>query len=654
MRHVVARAVIHNIHLSLFFLLSLCFLSESSSHVRRHYNSSLVPERTNSTLYTPPTSYITYLCSGVPISSTDGSACTTGKVTSVTTSAVGTIGSLTELEQSATRDVYAYRPGYYFDSTGCVKAKSVFDCIKRSSTVDLYSEFSGFNSVILNSGAAYSLSNAVIEDVTTADGKDTSDFTGLGAGIAVFGGTKLSITNTTIYTRGVAKSAIFVDSGGIVSVEKSKITSWGGTLYSDYVNNAGESSMVAAPWTLGVMGTSRTVLLLGDYPTLHMIDSEVAAAQWAVLSIDLPENPVMNVVNTKITLLGADYPMQQANSDGTVPFQTPNPYTNRSGYGTYLIGDAITHWYGVTLSVGTQCAVLTGGKCTWTDLVAGETYVLYDAYGSASKTYTATESKVSTLLSDTFGFAAHEFNSSVVIERGTVVTTGWTTFVVMTGCSASYSVTSGSVISSGNGILMQVMDNDDTTTGTSNLSPITFNTFHSEAAGWPAPTSAGSDNKASLTLDAVTVTGDIYHGAGYYGQKAPSLEVTLSNGATLNAAIAATATIHVTYEGSLAIKNAQVKASESWVSYQNTYFTINEYFSLAQVANKLYYNGYNNITVTVDTSSTWVVTAESLITTLSNSGTIYGTLTSNSDGTLTIRPSSTTLPIGYWTNKKTK
>ncbi|KAH3731513.1 hypothetical protein Pelo_17654 [Pelomyxa schiedti] len=73
-------------------------------------------------------------------------------------------------------------------------------------------------------------------------------------------------------------------------------------------------------------------------------------------------------------------------------------------------------------------------------------------------------------------------------------------------------------------------------------------------------------NKTSLTLDEVTVTGDIYNGASYYGQSAPSLEV---------------------------------KASEEWISFQNTYFTISEYFDIRQVANKVFYNGHNDISVTM-------------------------------------------------------
>ncbi|KAH3743912.1 hypothetical protein Pelo_14703 [Pelomyxa schiedti] len=595
-----------------------------------------------------PTSYTTYLCGGVPVDSDNVASCTQ-TVTTVTTKAIGVIGSMNQLVQTDDRDDYAYRPGYYIDSTGGVQDYSVFDVDDIGTTFKMHSEFSGFNSIMLNSVTSYTIEDSVIEDVTDADGKDTCDFSGLGAAVAVFGGTKLTIFNTTIYVQGVSKLGVMVDSACEVTIESSKVTSYGGTLYSDYQNMAWPAYMVSPPWVLGIMGTSRCTSLYGNYATMHVIDSDMAAAQWAVLSTDSCSKPMLNVVNSKISHLGADYPLQQPNSDGTVLYQTPNPYTNRSGYGTYIIGDAKMYWYGVTADVGTYMGIFTGGTSTWTSLTAGETYTLYDAYGSASRTYTATESKVTTINSDTFGFMAHQGSSNTaVIEKGTVVNSGWTGILVKTGCSASFSVTSGSVITPGNGILLQVLDNDDTTTGVADPSTTTFNTNHTEAAGWPTATSTGSSNTVSLTLDDVTLSGDIYNGAGYYGQQAPTLKVTLSTGATLNAAIAATATIHVTYEGNVAISQAKVKASEDWLAYQNTFFTISEYFDLGQVANKLYYNTHNKVAVTVNSGCTWVVTAESLLTSLTNKGTIYGTITTNSDGTISVVPSSTVMARGSW------
>ena len=50
--------------------------------------------------------------------------------------------------------------------------------------------------------------------------------------------------------------------------------------------------------------------------------------------------------------------------------------------------------------------------------------------------------------------------------------------------------------------------------------------------------------------------------------------------------------------------------------YQNTYFTINEYFSIGQVANLVNFNGGNAIHVTLEDGAVWQVTGASLISSL--------------------------------------
>lgn len=161
-------------------------------------------------------------------------------------------------------------------------------------------------------------------------------------------------------------------------------------------------------------------------------------------------------------------------------------------------------------------------------------------------------------------------------------------------------------MNSDNGILMQVMDNDDSTTGM-NTETFSFNTTHEEPAGWPSESgnvstemSANSDTteagdmegmigadgnmgggdmappegmppEASPAVLAVPVgpgglggpgggssgpvvnhlnvtgtelTGDIYNGSGYYGQTAVGIEVNLGKDAVLTGAVAQTETIH--------------------------------------------------------------------------------------------------------------
>ena len=54
--------------------------------------------------------------------------------------------------------------------------------------------------------------------------------------------------------------------------------------------------------------------------------------------------------------------------------------------------------------------------------------------------------------------------------------------------------------------------------------------------------------------------------------------------------------------------------------YQNTYFTINEYWSIGQVANYVNDNSANAIDITLEDGAVWQVTGTSLIHSLTISG----------------------------------
>lgn len=97
----------------------------------------------------------------------------------------------------------------------------------------------------------------------------------------------------------------------------------------------------------------------------------------------------------------------------------------------------------------------------------------------------------------------------------------------------------------------------------------------------------------------VTLKGDLYNGSGYYGQQATQLYVTLGKGCTLDGAISATETRHVDENGK-----------------QNTHFTINEYYYLGQVENRLFYNGDNDVEVTLVDGAVWNVTGDGILTAL--------------------------------------
>ena len=326
------------------------------------------------------------------------------------------LSSFTAGGADETDNDYAYHTALFVDETGVVDAKSVTEAIGDGATFDgthaenvtIEGTDPSFNGIIVAGGIEYTISKATITFNTDGDGLQACDFSGKGTAITAFGeGTKLTVEDSDISVSGVANMTLFADSGSTLTVRNSTLHSDGGTLHAGYLNSPSQNTMVAPPWILGIMGSSRCTNLEGNNTTMNVIDSETSAAKWAVLSTDSGSNMKLNVVNTTMDLTGSDKIMQ---ADGTYQDENgdPNPYTTRSGYGTYVIGNADEQFLGVTMNVGTYGSIFTGGSGTYTNLEAGQTYELLDANGEVTEVYEATEDKVTTINSDTFGFMSHQ------------------------------------------------------------------------------------------------------------------------------------------------------------------------------------------------------------------------------------------------------
>ena len=560
------------------------------------------------------------------------------KVDRIVTSDKDNISSFGGGGHTTEDDDYAYTTAMFVKDGKLVADKSVAEAIasgadkvtgESATGLVIKSEYEGFNPIIVVD-SKYTITGADITINSKGDGSKTCDFSGLGAAIMAAGKeTLLVIEKSKVNVSGVANLTLFADDGADVIVRDSTLHSDGGTLYAGYKNSPDQSTMVAPPWILGIMGSSRTTNLMGTDSSTTVIDSKVSAAQWAVLSTDSGSNMKLNVVNTTMLLTGADYVMQNDDTFGTKAAKDSNPYTTRSGYGTYAIGNADEYFYGVDMTVGTYATIFTGGFGTYTAMKKGETITLTDANGKELTTYTPTADKVTTINSDTFGFMIHQGTNKITVEQGTKVNSGYTTFLLKTGASganAETNVTSGAELNPGNGILIQAMDNDDATTGMISFSE-GFNSTHNEAAGWhKAGNGAAADTTSTFNFTGVKLTGDIFNATGYESapgmfdptpapMAAADLAINLGKGASLTGMISATDAIHVTKEGSDAVKAAKAgeKASEDWLKYQLTSFKIGEYYNIGQVANRVFYNGNNNIDVTLTDDAVWNVTGSGII-----------------------------------------
>ena len=544
-------------------------------------------------------------------------------------------------------DDYAYDAALFVTADGIDTGKSAaeriiggtFDNNSISEAV-INDETSGHNGIIVVN-ADYTISGVTIEMLTDADGTDTCDFSGKGTAVAVYGqDAHVVLEDSSVHTAGVAAMPIFADGGGTLTVKNSVLRSDGGTLYKEYLSTPDQKLMVAPPWILGIMGTSRCLNLMGTGTTTNVIDSETSAGAWAVLSTDAGTDMYLNVYNSSLTLNNADESQHPLQAEGGQITETlDNPYTVNygSGYGSFVIGSAVETFVGAELHVGTYAAIFNGGTATYTALTAGESYELKNSIGEITAVYEAKEDKKTEIHSDTFGFMAMQNQNKLTLEKGTVLESGYTSFLVKTGYGgeALTAVIDDADIRNG-GVLIQLMDNDDATNGgmmaandpaNTNGGMQNFIPFHSEESGFHTSTAIKDSAVQTFAFTNGEYSGNIYNASGSDGLNGNALNVNFGAGAVYSGAIASTAAIHVTCDGASQIREDggfafdDPEAAAAFAEkYQNTYFTINEYWSIGHVANLVNRNGANTISITLTDDAVWNVTGTSVISSLKLEG----------------------------------
>lgn len=457
------------------------------------------------------------------------------------------------------------------------------------------------------------------------DGQIVSDFTGTGAVIVAEDGATVTVDGMDIYTDGFERDAFITDDEADLIVKASTVVCMGADplteAYPEYINSANQAIMLSPPWVLGIQGGVRCANILGDYSSLTVIDSKVSAGGWAVLSTDDCTEPVMNVVDSELVIL-----TEAEGGMSSGDFEYSDKYG--SGYGTYSIGYATENFYGVTVKGATYATILRSGYLNF--MSSKGTIELKNAKGEVI--YTGEGKGNPTVLNTVFGVLTHSGEDAVVYSKdGTVFNTEEAVFLYKTSGTATFNV-DDTVINSASKVILQMMDDDDESVGAdfSSGSPA-FNTSFHEEAGWPSENGSVSGkvggDKAVLNLTNGTYEGDAYNGTGYYGQGADNMYVTVGEGAVLKGVVALTETQH------------KVKD-----------FTINEYYYLGQVENRLYWNGISVAEVTVKAGGQWDVTGDSLITKLvvEEGAVVHGTVTVNEDGTLTVSASEEVIAAGTY------
>lgn len=499
-----------------------------------------------------------------------------------------------------------------------------------------------------------------------AEGEHASDFTGCGAAFVAADSGKLTVKDFDLVTDGFVRAGFIVDHGAVAWVEDSSIVTYGANplteAYDGYVNSAATSKMLSPPWVLGIQGGIRTVNVLDTEATFVAVNSDLVSGGWGVVSTDGCTKPTLILIDSKLEILSE----AEGGMDSGWKLFGYDEDAYGTGYGAYFIGNCDERYYGTTVEGATFGAIAREGSGVYASS-NGDIEVV-SAKGEALGTVKG-QGKVS-VINCVFGAMTHSSEDvSISYTDGTIVNTEEATVLYRSSGHGNF-VFDEAVINTGSGVILQMIDDDDSTVGMGDFSTMGFNTELLEDAGMPSQTgneTGDTENceEANATLTNGNYVGDFYNGTGYYGQAGDVMNVTVGEGATLNGAIALTETFHGVPYSPKAVAFAeeqdgveyvfidsdfQVTDNEAEAAYiQFTKFTIDQYYLLCRMENHIYNNGYSAANVTVTDGGVWTVGGESLITYLKvDGGTVYGDIVENADGSLTLVPSTNVIADGEY------
>lgn len=496
--------------------------------------------------------------------------------------------------------------------------------------VTIQSRTPNFNHVIVEN-SQFSMEDCQLCADTESDGKRVCDFDGYGAVISAHKNAKVSITNSHLFSRGVAKPVLFVDGGADVLLKDSSYECMGGTLYADYKNAAGFTKMVAPPWVLGITGSARGTNLMGTLSTMTIANCDCKANDWGVVSTDGGKEMTLYLIDSTLTLLG----------EGNM---LDNPYVHRfgPGYGLYACG-CDQFICGTEFNVGTYAIIGIGGNITLKSsrgtitprkkylVPTGEMAPLppdghmgpvEDVFWHETPVFAPIEGKgrPTVINSDGWGFMFHA-PCNISLLDGTICNTDYATFLIRS--VSSDIVVDNSTLNPGDGIILQMIDNDDKAVGgyfipdlydeegnqiQEHVGPI-FNHEFFEHPGYPGidyqTECRSSDAAVTVKCTNCNLKGDLYNATGYrnlgdFNQgQGETLRITLGAGAALEGVITSASAKHIDEKGR-----------------DNNLFTQEQYYYLGHVKNTPFYNGVNPVHVTLEQGGIWTVTGESLLASL--------------------------------------
>ena len=487
----------------------------------------------------------------------------------------------------------------------------------------------GFTAVRADSSFIKVTGNLIMGD--DSDGQVASDFSGVGAAISASNKSYVEVDGVTYESVGFGRSFAIVEDS-VMTINNSTIVTMGANPFTDswdgYFNSANTSIMLSPPWVLGIQGGIRAINVLGTGSTFVLADSTVTSSGWAAVSTDGCTNPYLYLVNSTLEIL----PESEGGMTSGWAILGYDEDDYGTGYGTYIIGGAQEYFYGMTITGATYGSILTGGDGYYAGLEAGQIYDFTAEAGGSVGTYEAHED-VPTVINTVFGFMAHN-SGSINVLAGTVVNTANATALYKSADSVWNF--DGAELNPENGVIFQMIDNDDSTVGGFNP----FGTYLYEEAGFPTeayadastyvfttdtavdpaktyytsdtedgtgfavvenPTDEGTvayyelatgGNTAEVNFANGEYEGDIYNATGYYNQAPDALVVNIADSASLTGDIALTSHIHGVMLGERTVEEVEAAIAEQNASHAE----VGGYYADTEDIQYVYIDAEGNVT----------------------------------------------------------
>jgi len=513
--------------------------------------------------------------------------------------------------------IYPIRQALYLDAKGIDYDKSVLAAVKGKkpagfdinnieikSKGTLYKDATspggtGFNGIYA-AGGVYNIKNVKIDFF--GDGR--SDFQGYGSAIVADGkGTKLFMDNVTIKTQGVVRAGIIAKGGSEVVVKNSNIETRNGVLPPGYVASMDTSQMRSTLWISGMKGNVRATSLMGAGNATY-INSTISSEGWGALSTDGTSGAYLNVVNCKVNITGEE------------------------GYGNYNDPDAHVAYYGCEFNMATFASVIGSGDVYYGDSTPESLAGMNEKFklGLTAEEIKSITKKSTVINSKKYGVMWHRSGNPLTVDGGTVFNTAKSTFII-SGVPAVIKMdgSKGARINAGNGVIMQVMSDDQP-------ADMSSKGYYEEPASAPKAIE-GFDNTS--TKDAATANfsnldlkGDFYNSVGW-GKLTDKLNMALNfNKAGITGVISASESHHPSPK--ITVDN-------------NTLF-----HSITDTARPAVNNG---VIVNLTNGSTWTVTGTSYLTSLAIAEGSTVTAPQGKKVTMTVNGIKTEIKAGKYSGK---